>query len=290
MTETTGPTHPLTDPLFVRPREGRMLAGVCAGVAQRWQLDVTLVRVATALLVLVSGVGLLAYLAAWALTPTVDGPAPLDPDSRLARSLSGRGPTMLRRALAVLLVLLVAGALIGALHRLVWWGWGWGWSAGIGVPVGLIALAAAVAILVRSRAARLTAAAFAALVLVLAVVAGAFGGNFGYRSFAVSSPQQLQQAYDYPVGSVRLDLSRLTALAGRHHTAIRVGSGDVTVNAPAGVPVLVRSRVGVGSVTINGHHTSGLDTEQTVLLGNPAAASDELVVNVKVGVGSVTVT
>src|SRR5437660_6383028 len=103
MTETTATAdHPST-PLFVRPREGRMLAGVCAGIAERWKLDLTLVRIVTVALVLLSGVGLAVYVAAWLLTPSVDGPAPLAADSDWARRLSRRGEGVVRRIPLVVL-------------------------------------------------------------------------------------------------------------------------------------------------------------------------------------------
>src|SRR4051795_10465809 len=76
MTETTATADHPSNPLFVRPTEGRMFAGVCAGVAKRWNLDVTLVRIVAVVLTLLSGVGLVAYVAAWLLTPSADGPAP----------------------------------------------------------------------------------------------------------------------------------------------------------------------------------------------------------------------
>ena len=81
MTENTEtpqeqPVHDEHEPLFVRPREGRMVAGVCAGIADRWNLDITLVRIATVALTLISGVGLAVYLAAWLLTPSTDRPVP----------------------------------------------------------------------------------------------------------------------------------------------------------------------------------------------------------------------
>jgi len=86
-----------TAPLFVRPREGRLLAGVCAGIAARWGLDVTLVRIATVVLALLSGVGVVVYVAAWLLTPSIDRPAPLAADSELAARFRGRG--IIRRLL-----------------------------------------------------------------------------------------------------------------------------------------------------------------------------------------------
>ena len=56
--------------VLMRPRDGRMLAGVCAGVADYLGLDVTLVRVIWAVLaVITGGAGILAYLVAWIIIP-----------------------------------------------------------------------------------------------------------------------------------------------------------------------------------------------------------------------------
>ena len=56
--------------MLMRPRDGRMLAGVCAGVADYFGLDVTLVRVIWAVVSLITGgAGVLAYLVAWIIIP-----------------------------------------------------------------------------------------------------------------------------------------------------------------------------------------------------------------------------
>ncbi len=56
--------------VLVRSREGRMVAGVCAGAAEYFGVDVTLVRVLVAVAaVITGGAGVLAYLAAWAIIP-----------------------------------------------------------------------------------------------------------------------------------------------------------------------------------------------------------------------------
>ena len=55
---------------LVRERKGRMVAGVCAGIADYFGVDVTLVRVIVAVVsVMTGGAGVLAYLVAWALIP-----------------------------------------------------------------------------------------------------------------------------------------------------------------------------------------------------------------------------
>jgi len=54
---------------LVRPRYPRMIGGVCAGFAQHYGWDLSLVRVVTALMIVCTGVGLIAYIAAWIIIP-----------------------------------------------------------------------------------------------------------------------------------------------------------------------------------------------------------------------------
>ena len=55
---------------LVRSRKGRMVAGICAGAAEYFGWDVTLVRVIVAVIaVITGGAGVLAYLVAWAIIP-----------------------------------------------------------------------------------------------------------------------------------------------------------------------------------------------------------------------------
>src|SRR3954464_5504166 len=116
MTETAAnpPLDPPTDnPMFIRPQEGRMIAGVCKGIAQRWNLDLTLVRIVTVVLTLFTGVALAAYIGAWLLTPSTDAPAPLTADSKTAKWASRNGDRLMRRGPANRLTLLPRLALCG---------------------------------------------------------------------------------------------------------------------------------------------------------------------------------
>ncbi len=54
---------------FRRLREGRMVAGVAAGVAEYLDFDVVIVRIVLVALALMGGIGLPLYLAAWLLVP-----------------------------------------------------------------------------------------------------------------------------------------------------------------------------------------------------------------------------
>jgi phage shock protein C len=56
---------------LVRPRANRKIAGVCAGLAEYFDLDVTLVRVLWLVITIFSAVvfGILAYVVAWIVMP-----------------------------------------------------------------------------------------------------------------------------------------------------------------------------------------------------------------------------
>lgn len=54
---------------LVRPRQGRMFAGVCAGLAQRFGLSANLVRLLFLLSLLLPGTQVIIYLVLWILMP-----------------------------------------------------------------------------------------------------------------------------------------------------------------------------------------------------------------------------
>lgn len=65
---TEEPT-PTTRPILRRPANGRLLAGVAAGLADYFGIDVVIVRIVIATLALFGGAGVGLYLAAWLLIP-----------------------------------------------------------------------------------------------------------------------------------------------------------------------------------------------------------------------------
>lgn len=54
---------------LVRPRRGKLIAGVCAGIARRYDLSPTLVRVGFVASILLPGPQFLVYIALWILMP-----------------------------------------------------------------------------------------------------------------------------------------------------------------------------------------------------------------------------
>jgi phage shock protein PspC (stress-responsive transcriptional regulator) len=68
-TTATGPGYQHEGRRLSRSADDKMLAGVAGGIARYLDVDVTLVRVAIAVLTLVNGVGAVLYAAAWLLIP-----------------------------------------------------------------------------------------------------------------------------------------------------------------------------------------------------------------------------
>lgn len=60
-----------------RIREGKKLCGVCGGIAEYFDLDPTVVRLATALLCIFAGAGVAAYIIAAIIVP--EKPLGIDP-------------------------------------------------------------------------------------------------------------------------------------------------------------------------------------------------------------------
>ncbi|MAF35740.1 hypothetical protein CL622_01315 [archaeon] len=52
-----------------RSKQDRMIAGVCGGIAEHFNIDTVWVRLAAVLLALVHGVGIILYIIAWIIVP-----------------------------------------------------------------------------------------------------------------------------------------------------------------------------------------------------------------------------
>ena len=116
---------------LTRSRTEGKVAGVCAGIANYFDVDVVLVRAAWVVFSIVPGAvigGVLAYLAAWLLIPEDAGAAPVAHGRRLLRSTTdskiagvcgglaeyfGVDATIIRLAAVVLAI--YPGAIIGGI-------------------------------------------------------------------------------------------------------------------------------------------------------------------------------
>ncbi|TAJ17476.1 MAG: PspC domain-containing protein, partial [Dehalococcoidia bacterium] len=74
---------------LTRDKSNGMVGGVCSGIAAKYGFDVGLVRLVTVLVaVLTSGVGVIAYVAAWLILPAADAAPPASMGDR-RREFSG---------------------------------------------------------------------------------------------------------------------------------------------------------------------------------------------------------
>ena len=76
-------------PRLVRSQSDRRIAGICGGLAEYFDVDPTIVRVTWVILSIIPGVfigGVVAYIAAWILTPVASPQERRVLDRRLARS------------------------------------------------------------------------------------------------------------------------------------------------------------------------------------------------------------
>ena len=140
-------------PAYGRPVEGKILAGVCAGLADHLGWPVRLVRVAFVLLCFPTGAGVVAYVFLWALSPqTVGGltrgarrsadPADLAALTAAARPAPEPGRPGEQEATRVLLVgggLLLVGLFVVAQNA------GFNARLGILVPLLVVAVGAVIA-------------------------------------------------------------------------------------------------------------------------------------------------
>lgn len=68
--EPSADTRPADTPRrLYRPRTNRSIAGVCSGIARHFDLDPTLVRVTTLLLILLGGLSVWVYVILWIVIP-----------------------------------------------------------------------------------------------------------------------------------------------------------------------------------------------------------------------------
>jgi phage shock protein C len=64
--------------LWYRVRQGKRIAGVCAGLAAEFGISATPIRLAFILLALFGGQGVILYIILWVIMPYREPPRPLD--------------------------------------------------------------------------------------------------------------------------------------------------------------------------------------------------------------------
>jgi phage shock protein PspC (stress-responsive transcriptional regulator) len=276
-----------------RTRPNRMLAGVCGGLAEYFDLHPAVFRVAFVVIALLPGAGVLIYLAAALVMPD-EGRE----DSIVAAALRDRrerpwpliGLGLFATASAMLvspvgpeddvwILPLVAGAVVLWLARRDVAG-AHARDAGARAREDGRRLRRLVAVLIA------TAASIAA---VAAALAAGFdvrlGDGVGERSHVATTTQDLRREYRLGVGELQVDLAALALPVGETHVEARVDVGELRVVVPEGVALRVRADARLGEIHLPGESADGVDVEARV----EQPGRRVLVLDARVRVGSVDV-
>lgn len=70
------PVEPRPHPVLALDKRRKKIAGVCAGFARYFEVDVTLIRVIVLVLAFGTGIGFIAYPLAWIIMPSDQEPVP----------------------------------------------------------------------------------------------------------------------------------------------------------------------------------------------------------------------
>lgn len=288
-----GPDGPPTPPAPLRrSSSNHLVAGVAGGVAERFDVDANIVRVAFVVAACLWGIGVVVYLAMWALVPS---------DGHVVASDGPDAPTDRPAPTSLLTYLLLAGALfLGLVIATAWWGGPrWGGSLGFGW---LLVLLAAVVVALR-RPSRFPSVGRVLLVLALIVLSavilavGTFfaavattgvplTGGIGQRVVQPTTTAQLQPTYRLAVGSMTLDLTRVPFTAVPRTVTASVGVGQLVVDVPAGAVVAVRAQSSIGPVTYGAAGQASFEVP-TGAVGPFGPPRPQLVIDAQVGIGQV---
>jgi phage shock protein PspC (stress-responsive transcriptional regulator) len=113
-------------------------------------------------------------------------------------------------------------------------------------------------------------------------------GGIGTRVYEPASITRFDETYKRGIGDLRVDLRDTSFSSGVHHVKAQLGIGELIVQVPDDVNLVVHGKAQGGQVTIFGDVQSGWDVDTTVR--DDSAGSDHtLVVDAEVGFGDVRV-
>jgi phage shock protein PspC (stress-responsive transcriptional regulator) len=275
-TETISESRRLT-----RPKDGRWVGGVAAGLGAYFDLSPTLYRIAFAVLSLAGGTGILIYLVAWLVIPE-EGAAQSIAEEELRKHRDRP-----RRLIGVA-ILAFAGIVILSEAR-IWPSPGNLW---LGVVIVLFAIAWwRLGPTSRSRR-RVALGSILALIalsfvaLVFAVRVPLFAG-IGERSDAPAVAANIHSKYTLGIGRLDLDFSRVSLPKGQTFVKATVGIGELVVTVPMNATVDAKGRVQAGDLTLLGQHDGGSHVHSSIV--DRTGSGRVIVLDLRAGLGSVKV-
>jgi phage shock protein PspC (stress-responsive transcriptional regulator) len=271
-----------------RSAKKRLVAGVCGGMAERFEVEVTIVRVAFVIAACLWGIGVVVYLALWALVP-VSTDVGQSPTSDTHEEPSG--PPWISY------VLLTAALFLGLVISTSWWG-GPKWGGGLGLAW-VVVLFAVVVVALRRPARRptlgraLLTLALIVLSLLILVTGAFFGavamtgvpltGGIGQQVVQPTSQAELHSSYRMAIGNLTVDLTRVPLGAATRTITASVSVGQLVVDVPRGAVVDVDAHSGIGRVAYGSSGPQAFAAPQTAF----GPARPQLIIDAQVGIGQV---
>jgi phage shock protein C len=283
---------------LVRSRSNRTLAGVCAGLADYFEIHPAVFRVAFVVMTILGGAGIPIYFVAVLVVPAEGRQESIA--TAVLRDLRGQSWPLVALGLAAL-------AAAAVLTHLTLWPSGDAWVflllAGLvlvwvtwrivaGEGPGAAPLAAEDARRIRRRRGRLVAAVASVAAVLLAFVAllvATFDVHLRHgvdeRSHVVASVEELRSEYRLGVGELRLDLRALDLPAGVTQVEARVDIGALRVIVPDDVALRVRATSRLAEIDVLGQVVDGPRAEASL----DQAGDRVLALDVHVGLGAVRI-
>ncbi len=281
----SGPTR---RPRLVRTRRGRLIGGVCSGLADHFGVDPILFRIAFVGLAIFSGIGIALYLAILLLVPEEGvGRAPI---SLLWSGFSGEqwhasADRRLLRCLVIVTAVVVCAALLALAGA---------WLAGTHAQLAAWAVVAVGAALVLSAFTRtirwfvLPGVAFALAVATIAAAHVDLHGGMGERTYRPRSLSALRNGYRLGAGRLEVDLRGIAFPPGDTQLHVRLGMGELVVLVPRDVCVATTAQIGGGYVGALEGRSGGLDVDWAER-PSPPAGTPRLVLDGNIGLGALLV-
>jgi phage shock protein PspC (stress-responsive transcriptional regulator) len=266
---------------LTRPKDGRWVGGVAAGLGAYFDLSPTLYRIAFAVLALAGGTGVLIYAVAWLVIPE-EGAA-----HSLAEQELRKHRDQPRRLIGAAILAFVAFAVLSEAR--IWPSPGNLW---LGVVIVLFAIAwwrlgptsrPRRRIVVGSV---LALVALSLVALVFAVRVPLFAG-VGERSDAPVVAADIHSKYTLGIGRLELDFSRAQLPKGETFVKATVGIGDLRITVPPNATVDANGHVQAGDLTLLAQHDSGTHVHSHIV--DRTGSGRVLVLDLHAGLGKVTV-
>lgn len=260
-----------------RPRDGRWLAGVCAGLGEYFELSPTVYRIAFVALTLAGGAGILLYLAAWLVLPEED-----EEDSIASEFLKEHRDRPRRLVGLAVLAFVAVTALSSAA---IWPNPGNLWFALT------LAVAALLVWRIGTRGRLLVASLLVLVALAFATLAFAvsvpFSAGIGNTTVSPATAADVHSRYELGIGTLKLDLAHVTLPRGETFVKANLGIGALRVVVPANATVDAKGSAQAGDVRVLDEDNGGTHVHTRVV--DRTGSGRVLVLDLHVGLGKVEV-